>query len=227
LSTFAQLKNNVTLELGLDDEAGEDEDTLLGRRLNEGVRAVLVQTHCRVEVASTALTVGVADYELPVAALAMHRLVTNPDLRECVRENPATIHQLRESAATGAAGYAYSYALDGANLLMLYPTPAAADFLTLYYVPLPTEMVAVSDDPSALVYGGIPVQWHDAIELWAMSKLASYDDDSTSKNGADYMRDFELRITKIRLEIKKLGGRKQPRVRVNRRRYVSSDPSRT
>lgn len=226
MSTFAQLKTNVNAELGLDSTASGAEDVLLGVRLNEGVREVLLRTHCKVSVATTALTAGTADYELPTDVLAMHEIKTSA-LRSLERENPATIHSLRQAAATATAAYTFLYALDGANLLMLYPTPSASDVLTLYYVPKPTEMSAAGNDPSTATYGGIPVQWHDALELWAMHKLGSYDDDASSKIGSDYLVRFEQRVREIRLEIKNMGGRRQPRVRVNRYRPLSSDPSRT
>lgn len=224
------MKANVSNELGLDQTASGTEDVLLGRRLNEAVREVLLRTHCYVKTGTITLAASDWEYELTDALsddpLAIHNLLTS-DSKPLERVPVDQIHELRRASTTSTATYTYRYAVDGANLLLIYPAPAAAGTLTVYYVPKPTEMSSGAHDPATATYGNIPVQWHDAIELWAMHKLGSYDDDASSQMGGSYLQQFEKRVTEIRLEMKKMGGRKMPRVRVSRRRYVSSDPART
>lgn len=225
MSTFAELKVNVSNELGLDQTASGTEDVLLGRRLNQAVREVLRKTKCRVAVGNTTLTAGENDYELPADVLAVNKIV-NSDDDPLDRESVEEIYELRRaSTAIGSVGYPYRYAVDGANLLMLYPTPNVTDTLTLYYVPKPTEMSAAGNDPSAIAYGGIPTEYHDLIEFWACYRMASYDDDQSSGIGATYKQQFDMGVREARAEIRRRGGRKLGPVRLGRRSRVLRDPS--
>jgi hypothetical protein len=221
MSTFAQLKDNCSLELGLDETASGDEDTLLGRRLNEGVRKVLLKTKCRIAVATTNLTANENDYELPSDVLATNNIV-NADNQTLDRVSVEEIHLLRRGDTPVTGPYPYRYAVDGANLLLLYPTPSAAETLTLYYVPKPTEMSSGANDPSTSTYGGIPVENHDLIELWACYKMARYDD---AVKRQEYLDDFRQGTKEMRAETYRRGGRKLGPARVGRRRFVHPDPS--
>jgi hypothetical protein len=229
LSDFAALKNNVSKELGLDETASGTEDVLLGRRLNEAVRYLLVKTQCYVKTATITLAANDYEYELTDAlsddALVLLQLITS-DGKLCERVTVQELYGFREASPAVANAYTYRYALAGANLLLLYPTPSAAGTLTALYVPKPTEMSSGTHDPATATYGNIPVQWHDAIELYAMSKLASFDDDASSQMGAVYKVQLDTRLKEIRGEIRRLGG-KMPRAKVGRRYLIPSDPSRT
>jgi len=117
MSTFAQLKDNVVLELGLDDTASGDEDNLLGRRLNEAVREVLMRTRVRVAVATVDLTGDEGDYELPTDILAVNNIIGS-DGKPLERVSVEEIHELRRG--TNPQGTSpRKYAVDGANLLMI------------------------------------------------------------------------------------------------------------
>jgi hypothetical protein len=223
VSTFSELKSNVSNELGLDTAASGAEDVLLGRRLNQGVREVLLRTHCRVTTATTNLTANEDDYELPSDVLAINN-VLNADGRALDRVSVEEMHWLRRGdSATG--GDVYKYAVDGANLLMIYPTPDTADTLTLYYVPKPTEMSAAGNDPSVTTYGGIPVEFHEAIEMYALWRMASYDDDGSSQMGQVYRAQFDQGIREARKFIRNRGGRKLGPARIGRRTRVPHSPS--
>jgi hypothetical protein len=117
------------------------------------------------------------------------------------------------------------YALNGADLLMLFPTPVSADVLTVYYVPLPTEMSASGNDPTSATYGGIPVEYHPALEEYAKWKMADYDDDSSSSMGAAYQAEYLRLVRDARKHLRQLGGRTLGRAVVGRSPMRRSSPS--
>jgi uncharacterized protein DUF6682 len=222
VSIYSELKENVVLELGLDDTASGDEDNLLGRRLNEAVREVLRRTRCRVATATVDLTAGEGDYELPVDIIAITNII-NSDGAPLQRESVEYIHILRRGENPLGTNV-YRYAVDGANLLMVYPEPDSASELTLYYVPLPTEMSSGSHDPSSATYGGIPVEYHPLIEDWACYRMARFDDDNSSGNGEYYRQRFEEGVIRARNDIRRRGGRTLGPARVGRRTRVPWNP---
>lgn len=98
--------------------------------------------------------------------------------------------RLRAAGVSAGAWPASYYAVQG-NLLMVYPTPSAADTITIYCTPRPTAMSAGTHDPSSATYGGIPSEFHPAIERYALWKLGSADDDQSSAQGERYRIEYE------------------------------------
>lgn len=78
------------------------------------------------------------------------------------------------------------YALNGANMLMVYPTPLQADTLNIYYVPAPAALTNGTDDPYTLA--GIPAEYHYGLELYMMWKGGDAFDDESSSSGESYRR---------------------------------------
>lgn len=224
MSTFVELKTEVASEIGSINVT--DDATALGRELNRGVRRILRQPPY-VYMTSQTVTPGAnADYTLATSILVMNEAyftqgTTNYDLE---RVSLQDILRLRK-AATTAAGPARYYALVGANKLAFYPTPAAADTLTMYYVPVPTAMSADANDPSTATYGLIPVDYHDLIARYAMARMASFADDASAAQGSRYWQEFNEGLKDMKRELHRLGGRRLPRARLKGRRSVLSDPS--
>lgn len=228
MATLTQLETNVGSELGL-DYTGADK-TLLDQRLNQAVRRVLLDTMCYVTSATMSESAGAGDYTLDSNIL---RVVgwqwsgTNSLYSVPQRTSVPEILRLRSAAQASSTTYPASfYAVSGSNLLMVYPTPAAADTITIYYVPKPTEMSSASHDPSSATYGGIPVEYHDAIEFYALWRLASFADDSSSAQGERYHQLYDAEIKRIRKEVRWHGGA-PPKAVANprRRRLAPHDPS--
>lgn len=117
------------------------------------------------------------------------------------------------------------YALAGHDTIMFYPTPGTADELTLYYVPKPSEMSTGTDDPSLDSFGGIPSEWHKAIELYALAEGADYSDDGSSGIGAAYSVRYEDFIRKMRGDLRRRGGTRLAPAIPNPRRSRSLTPS--
>ena len=238
MSTFSVLKSNVQQELGLDTTASSDEDVLLGRRLNQAVREFLLDTRCYIASSTFTAVADQKDYDLQtgdfiggtgtnVSVLAIDQLIDSNNI-PLARKNVSEIDEYRRASATTATSGQRNYALDGANLLMLWPTPSTAEVFTLRYIPRPTEMSSSAHDPSDPTYGGIPAEYHEALEKWTCWWMASYDDDTSSNQGDRYFGQYQLVASKARKWMKRKGGRRQAPVKLGRRvSLVSGDPSRT
>ena len=225
MSTFAQLKTRVSRKLRLDTTAGSDEQEMVGEHLNEAVLEVLLETHCFVALdPSVALSAGVGDYLMDTDILAIHKLINSDDVPlERVTEGEIDEYRRASASATSTT----RYALTGSNLLMVWPEPASADTLAVYFVPRPTPMSDDSHDPSNATYGGIPSEFHKTLEFYALWQGADYDDDSSSNQGDRYFGQYQVWLGKMKKAQKMKGGQRMPRARTGRVSYRSSDPART
>lgn len=112
---------------------------------------------------------------------------------------------MRAGGSTSTSYPASAYALAGANLLMVWPTPSGADVITIYQTPRPTALSVSSDDPSTASLGGIATEYHKAIE-WYMSWQAADSEDAEDK-GDHYRQLYEQTLTRIRATSVRKGGR--------------------
>ena len=193
MATFAVLKSRVSKTLGLDETASGTEDVLVGYELNDAVRDFLLRTHTNVNRSETTIAAATDDSEISASVLAITDLhVTGASAQIWIpqRVSPATILQYRRVSAASAGGSARFFALNGSNLLMFYPAVEIGDVITMYYVPVPTEMSSASNDPAAETWGGIPVEYHPALIQYACWKMADYDDDGSSQMGLQYQQQY-------------------------------------
>lgn len=225
--TLGDLRTAVGHELGLDansDGTGA-ECTDVDRWINEARDRVLMDTGCYVTAetltvsgltAVSSLNGAVTDYQLPtevleIVGMYMQTSGWNPKLDRV--SVPDLIERRRMSLPSGSPTQVYAFA--GANLLMFWPLPATTDVIELYYIPVPTDLSAASDDPSTLAKGGIPKQLHKAIEFWACECGASYDDDQTSAQGQRYRDAYDKEITRYKKFLRERGGLRNARAVVN------------
>jgi hypothetical protein len=225
LATFSILKSRVSKRLGLDETGSGTEDVLVGYELNDAVREVLLDLKINVNSSTMSLTAGQQNYELDAAILAINdmSITSGSYVYRLERTTPDEI--LRMRGASASTSQVRFYALNGNDLLMVYPTPAAADVITILYVPRPTEMSSGSHDPSDETYGGIPVEYHNALIEYAAWKMADYDDDQSSQQGVMYQGNYENLLRKYKRRIRGKGGRSQGRAVVGRRPTVPHNPS--
>lgn len=210
MATLSELETSVAGETGFNLTLDADK-ALVDRRLNQAVRKVLLDTRCYVTTATMDETSGTGDYMLDtdillVVALQWSTSTATYSMPE--RVSPEEILRLRASASSVSSAYpAAVYAVAGSNLLMVWPTPSSADTVTAVYVPRPTEMTADAHDPSNVTYGGIPAEYHDAIEFHAMWRLGSYADDQSSAQGERYRQLYDNEVKEIRKAVRAHGGR--------------------
>ena len=219
---LSQLETAVANEFGL---SVSSEKTVIDSAINRAVQRVLEDTHCYVQRTDFSDFDGTHD-DWDMSSSGMLEIVelylTSVDeVRYALQRVsvPEIIEQRRLGLPTGTP--ASIYAVTGMNLLMFWPTPSATDVLSVYHVPLPTALASGTDDPSSTSptnFGGVPEVLHEAIFLYACSTLASYDDDQTSAQGQRYRDWYDKEITRYQKILRKRGGSRNARARVNEKR---------
>lgn len=230
LGTFLSI---VSANLGLNNSgtigsSPTADQTLMIRWVNEGIADVVSRTKCNVATADCTLTPGAYDYNLDTAILALdecyNRDAQQDNYYRLSRVAPEQIINFRVGTQWTDSPPVRWYALSGANLLMLYPTPVAADILTFYYVPRPTALAASSD-----VTNAIPAEWQKAVEYYACWQAGKYMNDSPSQNGGLFMALYEKELVLLKKAMRSLGGRKLSPAVVGRRNggrnYPIGEPS--
>lgn len=216
-------------KISLNTTSSGAEEVLLDRWLNEGVVDVLLQTRCKVDCGDLTTTADEWKYTTPTAILALlditYQSASSSNTSGLERVTPAEILRLREQAGSDSGGPPRYYALAGNDLLMLHPTPATVDTISILYVPRPSALSATANDPSSDTYGGVPAEYHKAIEYYALWQAGDYDDDNTSNWGLGYRQTYMELIAQFRKAMRRKGGRSLGRARVGRRPLRPHDNS--
>ena len=224
MSTLAQFRTEISNVLGLTTGAGDDQD-FIDARVNEGVAKVLTRTSCKVLPATMTLTAASANYTLSTSILSVIDVylvgAATSEASQLARVTPAEMLGLRARNPI-ADSPVRRYAVDGGNLLMIYPTPTAADVIHLLYVPRPTTLASGTDTPSE-----VPAEWHDLVSYYALFRCADYDDDASSQMGDRYRALYEQGLLDMKKALNRFGGHRLAPAVVNRRRrvLVPHDPS--
>lgn len=205
-----------------------DQATELGEFANEAVRDVLLRTGVKVATGTITLTANQGDYTLDDEVLAIKHAYLDGATSDYLltQISTAELIERRVYATTGSSDGPWYYALEGTDLFRVSPTPSAAATINITYVPKPTEMSSDAHDPSAVLYGGIPVEFHPVLIDFMCWKAASYDDDASSGQGERYRGYYEEGLKRIRRYVNGKGGVKLPPARVGRRRRLRDVPSR-
>ena len=213
LETFRRVVGN---KVGLDYENAGDERDLIDEWCSQGVRDVLMRTHCFVDVTTLTTTADEWRYDLSYSVMAIkHIWVEGSD--SMVRVSPSEIIDYHRADAS-TDGSVTRWALLGTNQLLLWPTPSTEYDISLIYVPAPSALTFDTHDPSDQAYGGVPTEYHKAIEMYALAEAADYDDDQSSAVGLAYRQRYEEEIMRIKAAVNRKGGPLPP-VTLNRRRY--------
>ncbi len=180
--------------------------------INKATVDLLRKTRCFVDVADMALTAGTSDYTFDQSILEIIAFDLTPaDGSIGVGLDRVGLDEIiRSRRARSVSSVPSKFAVTGSNLISFYPTPTRSDTCTIYYVPRPADLSLTSDDPSTTAHGGIPEEYHDAIEYYAFYRAANYDDNA---NGAQmYWKMYQGRFREIRREVQRMGGTKVPRM---------------
>lgn len=205
MATLALLRSRVSAKLGMDNTAAGAEQVQIDGWINEGVIETLLALKPYVSTTTLNTVAGTADYQLASSILVIKNLyVTDASSVAWSLDHISAeeILYMRRVTVASSAPPRF-YALNGANLLMLYPTPAEVDVITMYVTPRPTALASAGDDPSTTSLGGIPTEYHKLIEWWALSEGADFMQDPRYK---DYLQRFETKVRDYRRrELKKAG----------------------
>lgn len=155
---------------------------------NDAVVDMLKRTHCYIQSATMSMTVGQGDYRLDSSILAIDDVYMTSGTQSFRATRMSTTDLMNLRLFQVVTAPVTKYALAGADLLMVFPTPAQTDTLTIYYVPRPTALANPTDDPSSSTLGGIPSEYHYGIELYMMWKAGDAFDDESSSSGESYRR---------------------------------------
>lgn len=226
MATLSTLRNAVYSKLGMDSTAAGNDETLVTQWLNEGVREVLLRTHCYVSAIDLTLTADEWKYDMDTSVMALLQAWDS-------NNNPVDIinmDDLLDLRYSDSSSYTFGsgntkMAMLGANMFAVWPTPSDAGTLSAFYVPKPTEMSSGTHDPSNTTYGGVPVQFHKAIELWALKEGSDHEHEARTKSGMQYEAAFDKYIGQlVRPSVNRMQGRKGP-ARLGRMRGVPSNRS--
>lgn len=219
MTTLAQFRTAIANKLGLENATTGDQPSI-DLWVNEGVLDVIMRTRSPVHGASAALTSGAGDYDLDTAIIELldpYIITSDGAINQMVvRVAPREIIEMRRSATANVSPAQY-YALAGANKLMVYPTPSAADTFAYYYVPRPSTLSLSSDAPS-----DIPAEWHKLVEWYALSEGGDYDDDQSSAQGERYRQLYNDGLKRFIRQIAMKAGRRLPRAQIRPNRVVIS-----
>lgn len=206
--TLTQFRAAVAANVGLNNSATPPGDqTNIDRWLNDGIAEICARARCNVQVFTTTFTANDYDYTLSASLLAINEVyvtdASNSVRYRLVRCSPQEILNYRVGTQFVGAPPVRFYAVDGFRLLMVYPTPTAADTLTIYGVPRPTALSAGSDTNT-----DIPDEWQNAIEYYATWQAARFINDAASQNGATWKAMYEETLRDLKKAANKMGGRR-------------------
>lgn len=208
--------NRTSRATGLSQAASHPERSLMVGWYNEAVDQFLVETKMITATASMAVTAGSADYTLDTSLIAIKDLWYDPADGSTdflmIPEDESEIIRRRILQASVAAS-PERYALSGANLLMLWPTPVTTgDKIHVLYVGhAASAMSADAHSPDTAAYGGIPVEWHPVLLDYLMWKAAIQAKDEASGNGQVYMQAWMSGLARAKSRTTRKAGVRVPR----------------
>lgn len=214
--TRGQIVFELSRTIGLDDTPGSDELILMQGWVNAGIKDVLVKTRCRLDEGDMTLTGGVTDYRIDDALLAADMAVISDDIgpRRMTSVSNDTINDilLRTSVTVGEFPL---YFYGRGDFFRVAPPPPDGTVVRVFYVPKPTEIPAdgtTHDDQADLAngtYGGIPEEYHDAVQAYCLWAGAQYDDKGGGfyrghafAPGSAYQAVYQDRVKEIRRELR-------------------------
>lgn len=209
--------------MGMDNTVSGDQ-TAIDLWVNEGVTDLMMRTGCRMRSATLAMTAGTADYTLDTTILKIYdAYVTVSGIAYWLEVVSVDEILAMRRTTTANVSPAQFYAVGGSDLLMIYPTPASADTLNIYYVPRPAVLSASASSPDE-----IPAEFHKAVEFYALREAADATDDQSSQDGLAYQQLYEQWVRRVNKWVALKAHHRMPHATVSRSRMTIPfhDPSR-
>ncbi len=223
MTTLAQFRTAVASEIGLDNSTSGDQPSI-DLWVNEGVVDVVNRSQCRIRCATITLTAGTWKYTLDASILNVVKAYVSTSTGsyplEFVTGDDIIDMQSASSASVSPAQY---YSVEGSDFLLLYPSPASADTLNVFYAPVPATLSASSDSPVE-----IPANYHKLVEFYAEARGASWSDDAGAQLGNFYLQRYEQELRRMKRDVAFTGNHRLPTATINssRRRLPYHDRSR-
>jgi len=220
-STFQDIQNAVIAKLRLDSSA---DLTKVKDWINQVYAQVCVETEANISTTTINLSAGTASYTL---SSTIHRIkemyVTPVGAQQSQPLQLTTLDYILRRRQSGggtavATGSVTHYALLGINDLEVYPTPAAADVLTVWFVGLPTALSA-NGDLSILQepYSS------KLLEYGALAEGADFKDDPKE---VEYRQMYDLWMRKYQAHLNRKKGSQPGQMQIwNDANYPPHDPS--
>jgi hypothetical protein len=193
--TLEEMRRNIRFGLGLREP---EELPIIDQKINEGIRDVLRRTGCTVLCFDADTPDNSTRLELGGAIMRVQH-VTRNDVR------------LERVSYPSLSRYTNAYSQVG-NVLIFSEVFSPTEKLQLYAVPRPTKLANPDDKIEDAPFGGIPEEFQDAVQLFAMSELANLAGDESSSRGGTYKIQYEGqngregRLAEIRRLVNKMSG---------------------
>jgi len=220
-STFSDLQNAIINKLRLDptNDLQKAKDWI-----NQVYAQVCVETEANITFATMTLTSGSASYTLPSGVIRIKEMYVTPvagQQSQPIQQTTLDYILRRRQSGGGTAvatGSVTHYALLGINDLEVYPTPAAADVLTIYYAALPTALSGSSDVPIlSEPYAS------KLLEYGALAEGADFKDDPKE---VEYRQMYDLWMRKYQAHLNRKKGGQPGQMNIwNDANYPPHDPS--
>lgn len=218
---LGDVRTVVTYKIGEDAESSGTFQTLVDSWANEAVRDILLRTHLFVDVGTMDTIADTGDYDLPDALgsgiIAIEELQiqdADGNISWIDRVSPDRIMRWREGLDVANATLPRYYSIQGANMLNLYPTPDAVYTLQFHFIPKPNEANAAGHDFSDELFGGLPHEYHKAIEYYVLWQASDLMDDIGGAHGERYHALYEEFLNRAHLGRNLKGGRRLPPILV-------------
>lgn len=165
-------------------------DTSLTRWINEGVTDVAKRSETLLATASVAVVAGTASYAAPVDVVRIHHVTFTPTgqtqvypLRPATRQSLESVWGTNPAQSGSYPSFFIPWGFSPAITLQLYPVPAQAGSLTVYYYKVPAALVNGTD------VAAIPEGWQSLIPLYVEALAKRKDHDPT---WAEAMEMYEM-----------------------------------
>lgn len=150
-STFLDIQNAVIAKARLDSSQDLDK---VKDWINQTYAEVVVDTEALPAGATMTLVAGTSSYTFPADVARLRQMVVQPaggtqfDAPMTRTTLDEILQRRRLGGDTSTSGQRpFLYALLGINEFEVWPTPAAADVITIYYTAFPTALSADGDVP--------------------------------------------------------------------------------
>ena len=201
-STFVDIQNSVIAKARL---SSTNDLSKVKDWINQAYADVCLTTELNITSSTMTVTAGSYSYTLPSAVLRIKEMVITPvgsTVSAPLRQTTLDDILRRRRAAGGMqnfGGYVTHYALLGINDFEIWPTPQAADSITIYYVAAPTALSADSDTTI------LPEPFASKIlEFGALAEAADFKGDPA---GPQWAAEYQQWMQRLRAHLtRKMGG---------------------